>query len=68
MGLATEHLESEAGTIDRLTRLWPPPRSFLAWLATVDHKKLGLRYITTPILDTGAGVPTVESLALGIFY
>jgi cytochrome c oxidase subunit 1/cytochrome c oxidase subunit I+III len=55
VGLATEHLDTEAGTIERLTRLWPPPRSFLAWLATVDHKKLGLRYITTAFVFFALG-------------
>ena len=45
MGLATEYVDSATATTERLTRLWPPPRSILAWLATVDHKTLGKRYI-----------------------
>ena len=32
---------------ERLTGLWETPNTWSAWLATVDHKKLGLRYIYT---------------------
>jgi cytochrome c oxidase subunit I len=31
----------------RLTSLWETPRNTVAWLSTVDHKKLGKRYIHT---------------------
>jgi len=31
----------------RLTSLWETPHTWLAWIATVDHKKLGKRYIYT---------------------
>jgi len=55
VGLATDHLESAPATIERLTRLWPPPRSILAWLATVDHKKLGKRYIITAFVFFALG-------------
>ena len=55
MGLATEHLEAAPATTERLTRLWPPPRSILAWLATVDHKKLGIRYIVTAFVFFALG-------------
>ena len=55
MGLATEHLETAPATTERLTRLWPPPRSILAWLATVDHKKLGTRYIVTAFVFFALG-------------
>ena len=33
--------------VERLTRVWEPPASLYAWLATVDHKRIGIRYITT---------------------
>ena len=32
---------------ERLTSLWETPKNLVAWLATVDHKKLGKRYIVT---------------------
>ena len=55
MGLATEHLETAPATTERLTRLWPPPQSILSWLATVDHKKLGKRYIITAFVFFALG-------------
>jgi cytochrome c oxidase subunit 1/cytochrome c oxidase subunit I+III len=33
--------------VDRLTQLWETPKTFLARLATTDHKSLGIRYIVT---------------------
>ncbi len=39
--------ESDAEVIARLTSLWKAPTTVVAWLATVDHKALGLRYIYT---------------------
>ena len=47
MGLATEHLEATPASTERLTSLWHPPHTIIAWLSTVDHKKLGIRYIVT---------------------
>jgi cytochrome c oxidase subunit 1/cytochrome c oxidase subunit I+III len=55
VGLATEHLESAPAPTERLTRLWPPPRSALSWLATVDHKTLGKRYIITAFVFFALG-------------
>ena len=56
MGLATEYVDTAtAATTERLTRLWPPPRSILSWLSTVDHKKLGKRYITTAFVFFALG-------------
>ena len=55
MGLATEHLERIPTASDRLTRLWHPPRTIVAWLSTVDHKKLGLRYIMTAFVFFALG-------------
>jgi cytochrome c oxidase subunit 1/cytochrome c oxidase subunit I+III len=34
-------------TTRRLEQFWTKPRNPLAWLATVDHKQLGIRYIVT---------------------
>src|SRR5258705_6218813 len=39
--------ESDAEVTARLTSLWKAPTTVVAWLATVDHKALGLRYIYT---------------------
>jgi heme/copper-type cytochrome/quinol oxidase subunit 1 len=55
VGLAAEHLDSATATTERLTRLWPPPQSVLSWLATVDHKKLGKRYIITAFVFFALG-------------
>jgi cytochrome c oxidase subunit 1/cytochrome c oxidase subunit I+III len=56
VGLATEYVDTAtAATTERLTRLWPPPRSILSWLSTVDHKKLGKRYITTAFVFFALG-------------
>ena len=55
MGLATEHLERTSASVERLTRLWHPPHTIVAWLATVDHKKLGLRYIVTAFVFFALG-------------
>ena len=38
---------AEAPDHERLEALWETPHNWLAWLATVDHKKLGTRYIAT---------------------
>ena len=35
---------------ERLTRLWETPHTVWGWFATVDHKKIGLRYIVTAFL------------------
>jgi cytochrome c oxidase subunit 1/cytochrome c oxidase subunit I+III len=39
----------------RLAPLWETPRTPLAWLATVDHKALGIRYIVTACLFLALG-------------
>jgi len=38
-------MASVAAIEERLTSLWETPRSLYGWLATVDHKELGIRYI-----------------------
>ena len=34
-----------SSTAERLTAIWEPPRTVYSWFATVDHKKIGLRYL-----------------------
>jgi heme/copper-type cytochrome/quinol oxidase subunit 1 len=34
---------------DRLARIWEPPTSLYSWLATVDHKRIGFRYIVVAL-------------------
>src|SRR3954469_6947081 len=33
--------------VDRLRRSWAEPTGLVAWLSTVDHKRIGLRYGVT---------------------
>jgi len=46
----------------RLTLLWETPHSLWGWFATVDHKKIGIRYIVTAFLFLIAG--GVEALVM----
>jgi cytochrome c oxidase subunit 1 len=39
----------------RLDRAWHRPPGILGWLATVDHKEIGRRYIVTALLFLAAG-------------
>ena len=39
----------------RLERTWQRPPGFLGWLATVDHKEIGRRYIATALLFLALG-------------
>jgi cytochrome c oxidase subunit I len=39
----------------RLERTWHRPPGILGWLATVDHKEIGRRYIVTALLFLAAG-------------
>src|SRR5215831_18446302 len=39
----------------RLNYLWETPHTFLGWLSTVDHKKIGKRYLATSIAFLLAG-------------
>jgi cytochrome c oxidase subunit 1/cytochrome c oxidase subunit I+III len=45
--IAGQIREGDATTTERLTSLWETPHNVVAWLSTVDHKKLGIRYIYT---------------------
>jgi cytochrome c oxidase subunit 1/cytochrome c oxidase subunit I+III len=51
---AIDVISVEQGS-DRLASLWETPRSPLAWLATVDHKALGIRYIVTACVFLALG-------------
>src|SRR5689334_9804906 len=42
-------LMSESAVAARLLQLWETPRSVWGSLATVDHKKIGLRYLVTSL-------------------
>jgi cytochrome c oxidase subunit 1/cytochrome c oxidase subunit I+III len=42
-----EPIETRTAVAARLHALWEGPPTLLGWLATVDHKKLGIRYIVT---------------------
>ena len=33
--------------VERLQRAWTEPRGVLPWLLTVDHKRIGVRYMVT---------------------
>jgi cytochrome c oxidase subunit 1 len=39
----------------RLERTWGRPRGFVGWLATVDHKEIGRRYIVTALIFLALG-------------
>jgi cytochrome c oxidase subunit I len=49
MAIAVEPRESDERRLleRRLEAIWETPHNLLAWLATVDHKKLGIRYVVT---------------------
>jgi cytochrome c oxidase subunit I len=38
---------STAGLADRLQATWETPRTVHGWFATVDHKRIGMRYLVT---------------------
>src|SRR5215217_3617687 len=39
----------------RLERAWSRPRGIIGWLATVDHKEIGRRYIVTALIFLALG-------------
>src|SRR5579885_3444254 len=53
-----------ANVQEQLERVWETPKTFWGWLATVDHKEIGKRYIVTALafLALGGG----EALAMRI--
>ncbi|HTI63447.1 MAG TPA: cytochrome c oxidase subunit I [Gemmatimonadaceae bacterium] len=56
--------ERDPAVAERLTSLWETPKNIVAWLATVDHKKLGKRYIVTGFVFLFLG--GVEALLLRV--
>ena len=42
-------------TAERLTAIWESPRTISSWLATVDHKRIGIRYLVVSFLFLAAG-------------
>ncbi|HET9743482.1 MAG TPA: cytochrome c oxidase subunit I [Terriglobales bacterium] len=53
-----------AAVEQRLTYLWETPKTFYGWLSTVDHKKLGVRYLVTAFIFLIIG--GVEALIMRI--
>jgi cytochrome c oxidase subunit I len=45
----------DSALAERLTHLWRTPHTWLGWLSTVDHKRLGKRYIYTAFVFFFAG-------------
>jgi glucose dehydrogenase len=41
---------SSAATVERLTQIWETPKTTWGWFSTVDHKKVGKRYLVTAFL------------------
>jgi cytochrome c oxidase subunit I len=41
---------SSAAVVERLTDIWESPPTLWGWLSTVDHKKIGKRYLVTAFL------------------
>jgi cytochrome c oxidase subunit I len=56
--------ERDPAVAERLTSLWETPKNVVAWLTTVDHKKLGKRYIVTGFVFLFLG--GVEALLLRV--
>jgi cytochrome c oxidase subunit I len=41
---------SDPALVERLTHLWEGQPGIIGWLSTIDHKKIGIRYIVTAFL------------------
>lgn len=55
---------AELAVQNRLTELWETPKGLYGWLATVDHKELGIRYIVTAFIFLIVG--GIEALIMRI--
>ena len=44
-----------SSTAERLTAIWEPPRSVYSWFATVDHKRIGMRYLVVSFFFLALG-------------
>src|SRR5438067_5818012 len=53
---------SEREIEDRLERIWETPHTLWGWLTTVDHKKIGTRYLATAMIFLVLG--GVEALVM----
>ncbi|MDQ6905576.1 MAG: cytochrome c oxidase subunit I [Chloroflexota bacterium] len=51
-------------TAGRLTRAWEGPQTLAGWITTVDHKRIGMRYIVTGFLFFIAG--GIEAMLLRV--
>jgi len=40
---------------DRLEKIWSGPGGLFGWLGTVDHKRIGIRYLVTSVVFLGVG-------------
>ncbi|MDB6162691.1 MAG: cytochrome oxidase, partial [Xanthomonadaceae bacterium] len=47
---ATRTAEERDRDLDELTRLWSDRPGIIGWLTTVDHKRIGRRYIATAMV------------------
>jgi cytochrome c oxidase subunit I+III len=50
--VATSAIDQERA---RLARSWQEPRGLIAWFSTVDHKRIGVRYLVTALVFFAAG-------------
>ncbi|MGH7618538.1 MAG: cytochrome c oxidase subunit I [Gemmatimonadaceae bacterium] len=56
--------QHETGVVERLAALWETPANIVAFLSTVDHKRLGKRYIVTAFVFLFLG--GVEAMLLRV--
>jgi cytochrome c oxidase subunit 1/cytochrome c oxidase subunit I+III len=59
-----ERLTDHPGLEPRLERIWETKPGLYGWISTVDHKKIGIRYLVTSFLFLGAG--GIEALIMRI--
>ncbi len=52
--MAVDVTPPAAAEVERLERIWAEPPRLIAWLTTVDHKTIGLRYFWTALAFFGA--------------
>lgn len=56
--------EPTQSTAERLEELWNEPKGLGSWIATVDHKRIGMRYLITALVLFVAG--GIEALLIRI--
>jgi cytochrome c oxidase subunit 1/cytochrome c oxidase subunit I+III len=47
---ATAETSAPPGVAEKLERQWSSPHTLWGWLGTVDHKRIGLRYLATALI------------------